>query len=93
MTTLSKRAYDRRILHVDLRRALRAGDRPVSVVSVVAQGDGDDLNITDISLDGTVVSFLAAGGTAGQSYRLVIRVDVDSSPRQMIEAIVSLNVG
>ena len=93
--TLSKRAWDRRILHVDLSPALRVGDFPNRVVSVTAtptvQGS-EALTITDISIDGAAVNFLASGGNRGARYNVVIRCEVPSSPVQMIEAFVGLEV-
>ena len=96
MTNLNKRVWDRRILHVNLRPALRAGDVPSRIVDVIAVPDGApdeaDVTISDISLDGTTASFLVAGGIADRFYRLLIRFEVDSSPGQMIEAITGLKV-
>ena len=94
--TLSKRAFDRRILHVDLRPVLsRPGDTPSRIISLTAESlpAGVELPaITDISLEGTTVSFLADGGVAGQYYRLVVRFEVASQPGQMIEGISALQV-
>lgn len=94
---LTKRAYDRRIMHVDLAPALRTGDMPNSVESVTAvsltlTGKKAIPTFSDVSLDGTVVSFLIAGGKAHNYYNIVIRFDVASSPGQMLEAIARLIV-
>ena len=94
MSDLTKRAWDRRILHVDLRPALRTGVMPSQVVSVEAEpvSGGDSIVITDISLDGASVSFLASGGTMNGYYTLVIRFEVATMPGQRIEAITRLKV-
>ena len=92
---LDKRAWDRRILHVDLRPSLsRPGDMPSGIITLNAEATtgGAPLVITDITLAGTIVSFLATGGTKGGFYRLVIRYSVASSPGQMIEAISGIRV-
>ena len=91
---LTKRAWDRRILHVDLAPAMRAGDVPDSIESVVAEPiSGEAIGaITDISIDGTAVSFLIAGGTPGGFYRIVIRFQVASQPGQMIEGVTGLKI-
>ena len=97
MSTVNKKAFDRRILHLDLKPALsRTTDEPSRIISITPEPivNGADIPIiTDITLDGTFVSFLAAGGVRGQAYRLVIRFEVASMPGQQIEAIAGLNVG
>ena len=90
---LTKRAWDRRILHVDLRPALREGDTPARIVSVTAsiEDGGPAPTFSDSILDGTTASFLAIGGGAGY-YNILVRFEVDSQPGQRIEAAVGLRV-
>ena len=88
---LTKRAWDRRILHVDLGPALREGDTPSLVESVTVEGD-PMVTVTDVSLEGAVVSFLAAGGTPATVSALVIRFQVASSPAQRCETRIGIMV-
>ena len=94
MSNLTKRAWDRRILHVDLSPVLRSGDTPSRIVSVEATPLSGEamLSITDISLAGKSVSFLVSGGTADQFHRLIIRFEVDTMPGQMIEGVTGIRI-
>ena len=98
MTGLTKRAFDRRILHVDLGPALRTGDTPSAVSGVTAaplpfEPAGVSVpTVSDISLSGRTVSMLVSGGMTGTFYRLTIRFEVASAPVQTLEAVTTLRV-
>lgn len=90
--SLTKRAFDERILQVDMSPVLRDDDTIRDIISVEASGDGDPITITSITQHEKAVSFLAAGGSVG-NYKVRVRVNVEGTPAQRIEGVVDLTVG
>ena len=86
---LTKRAYDERILQVNLGPVMRSNDSIRDIISVTADSP---ITITNITNTTGVVSFLAAGGEVGESYQITIRFTTASTPLQQIEAVVNLNI-
>ena len=95
MTTLHKRAYDQRVLEVDVAPAMRAGETVSAVISVEGLLDGSptaDLQISSVNAGGTVIQCKVAGGTAGTLYGLRIRFDTTGAPAERLEVVVDLRV-
>ena len=89
--TLEKRSWETRVFSVDVRPAMRKSDSIGYLVSVDALPP-DGVNISGESNSDGVVSFIAAGGAAGERYTVRIRFATQGTPEQMLEAVVGLSV-
>ncbi len=88
---LTKRAFDERIFTADVGPAMRIGDT-VSSVDSVTERETSDLTIDQIAHTAATVSFRVAGGVAGKGYNIQIRFATNSSPVQMIETVLRMNI-
>lgn len=90
--TLAKRAYDVRVMSVDVGGAMRDTDAIRSVQSVETPGYSG-FEIDEVNHDAAVVFFRIGGGEVRREpYHITIRFDTEGSPEQMIEVSVNLEV-
>lgn len=97
MANLNKRAYDERIMHVDLSPVMRGDDTVDAITSVDAilrkpAGESASLAFSNITPHDRAVSFKASAGHPGQGYDVRIRFTTNSGVAQAIEGIVGLDI-
>lgn len=85
---LYKRAWDHRVLTVDMSLVMRTDDTIESVVSVTATpltAGASAVTVSGITHSDTAVSFECSGGSDGDRYDITVRVETAGDPEQMIE--------
>ena len=90
MSRLTKRAYDERILQVDLSNIMRGDDTVLAITSVESLRSG--ITISNITKHDTAVSFKASGGESGNEYGIRIRFTTTGDVEQQLEAIEKLYI-
>ena len=81
--SVSKRADEHRAFEINLGPAMRPTD---SVAAVTRVDAGPDITVDAITHTSGVVTFRAAGGTAGTTYPAVVHFVTAGSPEQTLEA-------